>query len=98
MKAILNPDISVKNPYKGGMNAPPAIAVHSIPEPCGFNSPKSSIAKLNMVGNIMELKRPTARIDHIETNPFVDMLIKIKNIARELKTTRTELGRYTRVK
>lgn len=53
------------------MMAPPTIIVHSIPDACGFKSSKPSKDKLNMVGNIIELKRPTARIEIMETMPKV---------------------------
>ena len=47
------------------MIAPPKIAVHNNPEAFGFNSPKPSIAKVKIVGNIMELNKPTDNMLHI---------------------------------
>ena len=42
-----------------------------------------------MVGNIMELNNPTARIDHIEINPCVLIDINIIRIANEAKILKT---------
>lgn len=42
--------LSVRNPYAGGIIAPPTIAVHKSPEPFGFNDPIPSIANVKMVG------------------------------------------------
>ena len=47
-KAVLKPILSVKNPYNGGINAPPTIAVHNNPDAFGFNSPKPLIAKVKI--------------------------------------------------
>ena len=51
--------------------APPTIIVHRIPDAWGFKSSKPVKDKLKIVGNIIELKRPTARIETIETMPIV---------------------------
>lgn len=64
--------------------APPTIAIHNNPEACAFKSPKPSKLNVKIVGNMMELNNPTAKIDHIEINPFVLMDIKIIEI--DLKT------------
>ena len=58
-KAAWNPMPSTKAPTAGGMNAPPTIAVHSSPDPWGLPSPRSSMAKVKIVGNMMLLKNPT---------------------------------------
>ena len=75
INAILKPKLSVNFPYKGGIIAPPTIAVHNKPDPFGFNSPIPSMAKVNIVGNIIELNNPTARMLHMLNNP--DVLIDI---------------------
>ena len=98
MNAVLNPHRSVNNPYKGGTNAPPAIAVQRIPEPCGFASPKSSIEIAKIVGNIIELNNPTARIAHMETNPDVSIDRPIKHTARKANKLRMRLGEKTPVR
>ena len=41
----------------------------AISEACGFKSPNPSIVKAKMVGNIIELNSPTAKIDHMDTKP-----------------------------
>ena len=72
--------------------APPTIAIHKSPEPLGFNSPIPSIAKVNMVGNIIELNKPTARILHIDINPVVLIEIRINKMAIEAKMLNTFPG------
>ena len=71
IKAVLNPTLSTKFPYRGGIIAPPTIAVHKRPEPLGLSSPIPSMASVNIVGNIIELKSQTARILHMLTMPVV---------------------------
>lgn len=91
-KADLNPTKSVNKPYKGGIMAPPTIAVHNNPEPFGFKSPIPSIAKVKMVGNIIELNNPTHKILHIENNPVVLIDNKISAMANVAKMPKTLLG------
>jgi|TARA_B110000240_G_C13449679_1_gene431960 hypothetical protein len=74
------------------MIAPPTIAIHSKPEACAFKSPKPSSDKVKIVGNIMELKKSTAKIDHIENNPVVFIEIKIMAISKEAKMPKTFTG------
>ena len=81
IKAALKPIISVKYPYKGGISAPPTIAVHNKPDALGFNSPIPSIAKVKIVGNMMELNKPTAKILHILSKPVVLIDIRINVMA-----------------
>lgn len=88
----MKPTKSVKNPYTGGMMAPPTIAVHNKPEAFGFNSPKPSIEIVNMVGNIIELNKPTAKILHILISPVVLIDIKINRIAQVAKMPNTFPG------
>lgn len=73
--------LSVKKPITGGIIAPPKIIVHKIPEACGRKSDNPSEAKVKMVGNIIELNKPTAKILHIESNPSVFIEIRISRIA-----------------
>ena len=75
--ANLNPKLSVKKPYAGGIIAPPTIIVHNIPDPCGLLSPRSSIDIEKIVGNMIELKSPTDNIANIDTVPCVAIDIKI---------------------
>ena len=53
----------------GGMNAPPTMAVHKTPDPCGLPSPRSSMAKVKMVGNMMLLQNPTASTNNNAATP-----------------------------
>ena len=78
--------------------APPTIAIHSSPEACAFKSPKPSSDNVKIVGNIMELKKPTAKIDHIESSPVVFIEIKIMEIAKEAKIPKTFPGAKIRVR
>ena len=78
--------------------APPTIAIHSSPEACAFKSPKPSSDKVKMVGNIMELNNPTAKIDYIDNSPVVFIEIKIKAMAKEAKMPKTFPGAKIRVR
>ena len=78
--------------------APPTIIVHKIPEACGFKSSKPSIAKVKMVGNMIELNNPTARIDHIATKPLVVIDVMISTKAAIANRIKTLLGAITLVK
>lgn len=82
----------------GGINAPPAMAVHRTPEPSGFKFPKSSMAMLKMVGNIMELNNPAPTIDHNAAIPEVEILINTQQIANEANTVNTKFGLKTLVR
>ena len=42
----------------------------SNPEPFGFKLPKPLSDNVNIVGNIIELNSPMAKILHIDINPF----------------------------
>lgn len=72
--------------------APPKIAVHNNPDALGFSSPNPSIAKVKMVGNIMELNNPTAKMLHIAMYPLVFIETKIKEIASVAKIPKTVPG------
>lgn len=76
----------------GNMIPPPTIAIHKSPDILGFRSPCPSNEVVNMVGNMIELNRPTASKDHIDSNPLVKTLSKIKVIAVNPKTERIRVG------
>ena len=50
--------------------APPTIAVHKIPDPWAVYWPIPCMARVNMVGNMMELNRPMLRMDQKATPPL----------------------------
>ena len=56
------PILSAKIPWNSGIIAPPTIAKHKIPEPWLVCFPSPWIAKLKIVGNIIELHSPTNKI------------------------------------
>ena len=78
--------------------APPTIAIHSKPEACAFKSPNPSKLKVKIVGNMIELNKPTAKIDHIETKPVVFIEIRIIAIANKAKILKTFPGAKILVK
>jgi len=49
--------------------APPTIAILRIPEALPVSGPSSATPKLKIVGNMMELNNPTARMLHIAICP-----------------------------
>ena len=76
-------------PCNNGKIAPPTIAKHKTPAPLLVIGPNLLIAKVKIVGNIIELNKPTAKILHIATNPLVLIDIKINAkapIANQLNT------------
>ena len=85
----LKPIKSVNSPYNGGIIAPPTIPVHNNPDPFGFKLPKPLSDNVNIVGNIIELKSPMAKILHIDINPFEIADRKIKKIAISAKKLST---------
>jgi hypothetical protein len=44
--------------------APPTIAIFRRPDPFPVSGPSSATPRLKIVGNMIELKNPTARIVH----------------------------------
>ena len=96
--ANLNPIKSIKFPHINGIIAPPTIAMHNKPDPLGFNSPIPLIANVNIVGNIIELNKPTDKILHIDSNPVELIEIIISNIAMEAKMLKTFPGVITFVR
>ena len=91
-KANLNPIKSIKFPQINGIIAPPTMAIHNKPDPFGFNSPIPLIANVKIVGNIIELNKPTARILHMDSNPVVLIEIIISKMATEAKMLKTFPG------
>ena len=85
----LKPIKSVNKPYSGGIIAPPTMPVHSNPEPFGFKLPKPLSDNVNIVGNIIELNSPMAKILHIDINPFEFADRKIRKIAIKAKKLST---------
>ena len=75
--------LSANNPCRTGIIAPPTIAVQSIPDACPVCFPSPSIARVKIVGNIIELNNPTARMLHIAKCPKVSIEI-ITNIAAQI--------------
>ena len=56
---------SAITPVNSGMIAPPEIATFKMPEPSAARSPSPSLARVKMVGNMMEFIRPIAsRLQH----------------------------------
>src|SRR5205823_7400384 len=53
-----------------GTSAPPAIAITSRPEPWLVSGPSSCTDMLKMVGNMIELNRPTSSTAHIAKWPW----------------------------
>lgn len=90
--AVLNPSASIKEPKIKGMIAPPTIAMHNNPDACALRSPKPSKLSVKIVGNIIELNNPTAKIDHIEIKPVVAIDIRIIPTANDAKMLRTLAG------
>ena len=78
--------------------APPAMAVQRIPDPSGFSSPRSSMANVNMVGNMMELNSPTLNIETIAITPVVDMEMATIKTAPNANPPKTLPGDRTLVK
>ena len=89
---------SAVKPNKPGIKAPPTIAVQSKPEPFGLKSPKPSMAKVKMVGNIMELNKPIANTVHIENSPPVFIVNKSNTMAPMLNIASTLPGAIILVK
>ena len=73
--------LSAKKPCKTGIIAPPTMAVQSIPDPCPVCFPNPAIARVKIVGNIMELNNPTAKMLHIAKCPLVSIEITTSDAA-----------------
>ena len=85
----MNPKLSIKPPNTKGIIAPPTIAIHSKPDAWAFKSPKPSKVNVKIVGNIIELNNPTAKIDHIDSNPCELMETTIITMANNAKILNT---------
>ena len=75
------PTASAAAPWINGINAPPTIPWQTSPDPLLVMAPKPFTARVKIVGNIMELKKPTAKIDHMATSPELLMLTTIMMMA-----------------
>lgn len=67
--------MSARTPHSGGITAPPTMAVAITPEPSAERLPSPSLARLKIVGNMMELTRPTA----ISAQPAASRLALAEN-------------------
>src|SRR3546814_16194548 len=67
----MSPQRSATVPNRNGTIAPPTIAVHMMPDPCGVCSPSPSVQRLKIVGNISELQKPTRNSAQPDTAPVV---------------------------
>ncbi len=83
---------SANSPWRTGSMAPPTIAAHKIPEPCPVCFPKPFTASEKIVGNMMELNRPTERIVHMTKEPLPIIVIKTKTAAVTALNVSTLLG------
>ena len=80
------------------MIAPPTIAVHRSPEALGFKSPSPSIAKVKIVGNIIELNKPTHSMLHMAIKPVLTIEMDIQLIANKANNANTFPGFIIRVR
>src|SRR6185436_18870638 len=60
-------------PWITGIIAPPTIAIFIRPDPLPVSGPSSATPRVKMLGNMMELKSPTAIMLHIARCPLVSM-------------------------
>src|SRR2546423_13034653 len=67
------PRPSAAAPISGGSNAPPTMAMQRMLEPWPVYFPRRSRASAKIVGNMMELKKPTETTDHRPMNPVVNI-------------------------
>ena len=81
--------LSISNPCKNGITAPPTIAVDNIPEARVVCVPKPLTDKENIIANITELKRPIAIMLQTATRPLVltETSISITAIAAHIAST-----------
>ena len=71
MSAIFSPERSAALPVIPGTIAPPTIAMQMTPDPSAVRLPRPSLARVKIVGNMMELNRPMASKDPAENCPTV---------------------------
>src|SRR5436305_1799021 len=64
---------SAIKPCSSGTTAPPTIAATSNPDAFPVSGPSPAMASVKMLGNIIELNKPTRMRLHMETWPTVSM-------------------------
>src|SRR5438105_8069860 len=86
---------SARKPCSCGITAPPKIAITSRLDALAVMGPKPSMLSVKSVGNMMELKNPTAITLHIASAPRLRMVLASSAIAasayahrRDRKSTR----------
>src|SRR6266571_604538 len=67
------PTWSAMKPCITGRMAPPTMAIFRMPDPLPVSGPSSATPRLKMVGNMIELNSPTARMLHIAPYPPISM-------------------------
>ena len=92
MNAVLKPDESVITPNIGGITAPPTIAVQSKAEPFGLSFPNPAMARVNIVGNMMELNNPINNAVQNAKRPVLDIVRISKKMAPVAKTVNKIAG------
>lgn len=70
MSAMERPAASAASPVSTGTMAPPTIPMQSRAEARGASGPALAADRAKMVGNMIELQRPTARMATAATRPF----------------------------
>src|SRR3546814_20235730 len=92
----MSPQRSATVPNRNGTIAPPMIAVHMMPDPCGVRSPSPSVARQKIVGNISELQKPTRISAQPDSAPVVTADRMISEIAPAAKVVSTRPGLASR--
>src|SRR5260370_19029643 len=72
-----------------GIAAPPTIAVFKMPEPSPVSCPSSAMPLVKMQGNMIELNRPTDKMDHMAAGPLVRTEIVTSNLVIIPQNART---------
>ena len=65
------------------------MAMIITPEPSPVSGPSSATPRVKMLGNMMELKNPTSRMDHIATGPLLKTETVTSSIATMAQKVRT---------
>ena len=81
--------LSIATPTAIGINAPPTIDVTNTPEASGVSSPNPSNDKVNIVGNMIELKKPTSKMLNMAIKPLVLTDSNTSTMAPKAKTRNT---------
>ena len=84
--------LSAMWPCIHGIMAPPTIAVLSSPEASPVNGPNPSMPNVKMVGNMMELKKPIARMLIMATWPVVAIEMQTSKAAMKAFAVSTIRG------